>query len=89
MSCYDGRFVITFRNELAKRSLPFYPDSRWFDALRTADLEQPCTSPPKKLGATLTPCQVQVHCDWQRDDKRLRERLDLAIAKWWRKHGVV
>jgi hypothetical protein len=40
-----ARFTRVFRAELAKRALPLYPERPWFDALRTADLQQPCTSP--------------------------------------------
>jgi len=90
---YDARFTRVFKAELAKRRCPFYPEPRWMDALRVADLQAPCSSPPRQLAPLLMSTKTQTpeyqREKWDADDVRLRESLDFAIAKWWRRHGLV
>jgi hypothetical protein len=43
---YDFRFLTPFRRELSRRGCPSFPQSAWHEALRIADLEQPCSSAP-------------------------------------------
>jgi len=88
---YDGRFVSAFRKELRRRSCPFYPESLWFDALRCADLEEPCSLPVAApvlppLGAR----RVQEHTHWRTDPAQVGLLISVqrACNRWWAKYGT-
>jgi hypothetical protein len=85
---YDGRFVSAFRKELRRRSCPFYPESLWFDALRCADLVEPCTSPLPKLGPILPPKWIAVHEPRYSRDYDLMISVQRACNRWWNKYGT-
>jgi hypothetical protein len=92
---YDIRLLVPFRRELSQRGCPTFPDAKWHEALRVADLEAPCTVPRQlPTGRFLWDDESSRFCGFK--EPRVQEgrrwwcaQIDRATASFWaRRYGT-